>query len=94
MGIGRLFVYLCIKLTTNLLVHAASVQGDSAVALLSEGHTLAVVLRCLHETCEREKGKRVERGSFHTCHFTLQDWPPVQVVEAVGKVTWKSGVNT
>lgn len=83
-----LFVYLFIcQPTTNLLVHAANVEGDSAVALLSEGYTLAVVLRCLHETRERGKGKRVQRGSCRTCHFTLQGWPPVQVVETVGKVT-------
>ena len=55
-----MFVYLFIcQVTTNLLVHAPNVEGDSAVALLSKGYTFGVVL---DETRERGKGKGVQRG--------------------------------
>ena len=45
-------------LTTDLLGLAASVEGERAVGLLSEGWCFAIILQCMHKMCEQRKGLR------------------------------------
>ena len=78
----------------NLLGLAACIEGDSAVGLLSEGYTLAVVLQIYRWEWVSERRKVWREGLMcHTIQAILQDWPPEQVVVETGAVTWKSEVN-